>query len=73
MPDLVSLGLTGVEIKSLTVAPPELRSRANAAFFSIDTSSPHWLSFLEKREALALHVDDRIGTVEATLYMLGQA
>ena len=73
MPDLVSHGLAGVEIKFLTVAPPELRSRANAAFFSIDTSSPHWLSFLEKREALALHVDDRIGTVAATLYMLGQS
>lgn len=73
MPDLVSLGLTGVEIKSLAVAPSELRSRADAAFFSINTSSLHWLHFVEKREALALHVDDRIGTVEATLYMLGQS
>ena len=72
MPELVSRGLTGVDLKPLAVAPPELRSRADAAFFTIDTNSPHWQRFLEKREALALHVDERINTVGATLYMLGQ-
>jgi len=71
MPDLVSRGLQGVDLTPLSAAPPELRSRADAAFFSINTSSPHWQRFLDKREALALHVDDRIAMVDATLYMLG--
>ncbi|MGJ8603710.1 MAG: type VI secretion system baseplate subunit TssK [Marivita sp.] len=71
MPELVSRGLQGVELKPLSAAPPELRSRSDAAFFAINTSSVHWEKFLNTREALALHVDDRISTVDATLYMLG--
>ncbi|MEM9549675.1 MAG: type VI secretion system baseplate subunit TssK [Pseudomonadota bacterium] len=71
MPDLVSRGLQGVELTPLPAAPAELRSRSDAAFFAIDTSSAHWQRYLDKREALALHVDDRIETVDATLYMLG--
>ena len=71
MPDLVSRGLQGVDLTPLPAAPSELRSRSDAAFFSINTSSPHWQRYLDKREALALHVDDRIETVDATLYMLG--
>lgn len=70
MPDLVARGLPGIELKPLSVPPPELRSRSDAAFFAINTSSAHWQRYLEKREALALHVDDRIQTVDATLYML---
>jgi type VI secretion system protein ImpJ len=70
MPELVARGLPGIELKALSVAPPELRSRADAAFFAVNTSSEFWQRFLEKREALALHVDDRIRTVDAILYML---
>ncbi|WP_282096213.1 type VI secretion system baseplate subunit TssK [Epibacterium ulvae] len=70
MPELVSRGLTGVELTSLPVPPSELRSRSDAAFFSINTSSEHWQSYLGKREALALHVDDRIQRVDATLYLI---
>ncbi|TQF00095.1 MAG: type VI secretion system baseplate subunit TssK [Spiribacter salinus] len=71
MPELVSRGLPGVDLTPLSAAPAELRSRSDAAFFTINTSSAHWQRFLNKREALALHVDDRISTVDATLYMLG--
>lgn len=71
MPDLVARGLSGVVLTPMSAAPAELRSRSDAAFFSVDTSSEHWQRYLEKREALALHVDNRIRTVEATLYMLG--
>lgn len=70
MPDLVARGLHGVALAPMPVAPTELRSRADAAYFTINTSSEHWRRFLEKEEALALHVDDRIPSVEATLYML---
>ncbi|MEM1074112.1 MAG: type VI secretion system baseplate subunit TssK [Pseudomonadota bacterium] len=70
MPELVSLCLPGVDLTPMPMAPPELRSSADAAFFAINTSSEHWRLFVENREALALHVDDRIGSVEATLYML---
>lgn len=71
MPDLVARGLPGVDLTPLPVPPPELRSRSDAAFFVVNISSEHWQRYLEKREALALHVDDRIRKVEATLYMLG--
>ena len=71
MPELVSRGLPGIDLTTLAAPPVELRSRSDAAFFSINTSSPIWQRFLSKREALALHVDDRISTVDATLYMLG--
>jgi len=71
MPELVARGLPGVELTPMPVAPSELRSRADAAYFSINTSSENWRLFLEKREALALHVDDRIRSVEATLYLMG--
>ena len=70
MPDLVARGLPGVELTPLQVAPAELRARADAAFFAINTNSEHWQSYIGKREALALHVDDRIRRVEATLYMI---
>lgn len=71
MPDLVARGLPGVDLTPLPVPPPELRSRSDAAFFAVNISSEHWQRYLEKREALALHVDDRIRKVDATLYMLG--
>lgn len=71
MPDLVARGLPGVDLTPLPVPPPELRSRSDAAFFAVNISSEHWQKYLEKREALALHVDDRIRKVDATLYMLG--
>lgn len=70
MPDLVARGLSGVELTPLPVPPSELRSRSDSAFFSINTSSDHWQSYLDKREALALHVDDRIHRVDATLYLI---
>lgn len=70
MPELVSRGLTGVDLTPLPVPPSELRSRSDAAFFSINTSSEHWQAYLGKREALALHVDDRIQRVDATLYLI---
>lgn len=71
MPELVQRGLNGVGLRALSVAPTELRDRADAAFFAIDTGSAHWQRFIEKREALALHVDDRIRSLDATLYMVG--
>ena len=70
MPELIVRGLPGIELSPMRVAPPELRSRADAAFFMVDTSCEQWKYFVEKKEALALHVDDRICSVEATLYML---
>lgn len=70
MPSLVSRGLPGIDLTPMSVAPSELRSREDTAYFAINTSSGRWQQFLEKREALALHIDDRIRSVDATLYML---
>lgn len=70
MPDLVRLGLQGVRLTYLPVAPPELRDRPNTAFFAIDTSSTLWRRFVDEREALGLHVDERIPAPSVTLYMV---
>ncbi|WP_310620656.1 type VI secretion system baseplate subunit TssK [Flexibacterium corallicola] len=70
MPELVTHDLPGIDLIPLATAPAELRSRSNAAYFSINTKNTLWQKFLKKHEALALHVDDRIPLVDATLYML---
>jgi type VI secretion system protein ImpJ len=71
MPELVTRGLPGIELRPMTTAPGELRMRADAAFFEVNTASSLWKQFVDKREALALHVDSRIPALEATLYLLG--
>jgi type VI secretion system protein ImpJ len=71
MPELVKMGLPAIKLTSLGTAPSELRDKADAAFFAIDTGSPHWQRFVEKKEALAMHVDDRIPSLTSTLYLLG--
>lgn len=71
MPDLVTHGLQGVQLQHLPVAPPELRDKADTAFFAVDTRSPLWLRFVEKKEALGLHVDERIDAPTAMLYLIG--
>ncbi len=73
MPELVRRGLPGVPLDPLPAAPSELRDRADAAFFAIDTGSRHWTRFRDNREALGLHVDDRLPSVRATLFFLGGA
>lgn len=73
MPDLVVHGLPGVGLLHLPVAPPELRDRADTAFFAVDTASPQWQRFQDRSEALALHVDERIGAPAVTLYLIGAA
>lgn len=71
MPDLVTHGLQGVRLQHLPVAPPELRDKADTAFFAVDTGSPLWMRFVEKKEALGLHVDERIEAPSAMLYLIG--
>ena len=70
IPDLVRRGLPGIELSSMPNAPIELRDRTDAAFFLVNTDCELWHSFIDKQEALALHVDDRIQSFEAILYML---
>jgi type VI secretion system protein ImpJ len=71
MPELVTLGLQGVRLTHLPVAPPELRDKPDTAFFAVDTSSLLWMRFIEKKEALGLHIDERIDAPSATLYLIG--
>jgi type VI secretion system protein ImpJ len=70
MPDLVGRGLPGMKLTALSTAPAELRPKSNGAFFSIDTTTLEWKNLVDNREVLALHVDDRIKSIEATLYFL---
>jgi type VI secretion system protein ImpJ len=71
IPELVQMGLPGIRLTPLGTAPSELRDKDGSAFFAVDTGSPHWQKFLEKKEALAMHVDDRIPSLTSTLYLLG--
>lgn len=71
IPELVQMGLPGIKLTPLGAAPAELRDKDGAAFFAVDTGSVHWQRFVEKKEALAMHVDDRIPTLTSTLYLLG--
>ncbi len=71
MPELVTHGLQGVRLIHLPVAPSELRDKSDTAFFAIDTGSPLWMRFVDRKEALGLHVDERINTPSATLYLIG--
>lgn len=71
MPELVTHGLQGVRLTHLPVAPPELRDKTDTAFFAVDTNSSLWLRFIDSKEALGLHVDERIDAPSATLYLIG--
>ena len=69
--ELISKGLQGVDLQPLTTPPSELRASSETAFFNLDTSNNYWKKFIKKREALALHIDNRIELSAAKLYLIG--
>ena len=64
-------GLSGVTITALSVAPNELRPKPDVSYFEVDTHHPYWKEIVERRDAIALHVDLSIPDLEMTLYALG--
>lgn len=68
--NIVLNALSGVPIRSLPVAPSELKTRANAAYFEIDTKSEIWQNIVNNDEPIALHVDDRFTDIEIELNII---
>ncbi len=69
--DVVRNSLSGVTLTPLSVAPSELKPKSDVAYFEVDTHHPYWKDIVERREAIALHVDLSIPDLELTLYALG--
>lgn len=68
--EIVRNALSGVQLTPLPVAPSELKPMQGTAYFEVDTSDRNWLEMIENRDALALHVDTRVGDLEVMLYAL---
>ncbi|MCE0557529.1 type VI secretion system baseplate subunit TssK [Motilimonas sp. 1_MG-2023] len=68
--ELVRNALSGIDLHPLPVAPSELRPSPGLAYFEINDQHPLWLEMLNNRDALALHVDARIPTLDVVLYAL---
>ncbi len=69
--ELVRNGISGIPLTVLPIAPSELKPRADVCYFEIDTGHDFWQEIKNKREPIALHVDNRISDVNLTLYVLG--
>lgn len=68
--DIVMHGLPGIPLEYMRVPPSELRSQADISYFRIDTNHPYWEEFLKSGKQLAMHIDDRVTSASATLYIL---
>ena len=62
--------LSGVPIRNLSVAPTELKSKFDSAYFEIDTSSSIWKNMIENDDVIALHIDDRFSDISIELYVI---
>lgn len=69
--EVVRNGMSGITLTALPIAPSELKPQADVCYVEIDTRHPYWQELVEKREAIALHVDGRIPDVKLKLYALG--
>ncbi|MFC3152730.1 type VI secretion system baseplate subunit TssK [Litoribrevibacter euphylliae] len=69
--EVVRNSLSGVTLTPLSVAPSELKPKSDVTYFEIDTHHPYWKDIVDRREAIALHVDLSIPDLELTLYALG--
>lgn len=67
---LVRNALSGVTLRHLPHAPSELKSRHDAAYFEVDTTSEFWQSMIKKEEPIALHVDEKIEDINIEFYVI---
>lgn len=68
--NIVINALSGVPMRNLSVAPSELKSKNNAAYFEIDTKSELWQSIINNDEPIALHIDDRFNDLTVELNVI---
>ncbi|CZF78290.1 hypothetical protein GCE9029_00749 [Grimontia celer] len=68
--DLVRNALSGVDLRYLPVAPTELKSRSNAAYFEVNVHAELWQVLVKRDEPIALHIDERVGNVNVELHVI---
>ncbi|WP_274145236.1 type VI secretion system baseplate subunit TssK [Enterovibrio qingdaonensis] len=68
--DLVRNALSGVELRYLPVAPTELKSRSNSAYFEVNVHSELWQALVKRDEPIALHIDELVGNVTVELHVI---
>ena len=68
--NIVINALSGVPMRNLSVAPSELKSKNNAAYFEIDTRSELWQNIVNNDEPIALHIDDRFSDLTVELNVI---
>lgn len=69
--DVVRNGLSAIPMTALPVAPAELKPQPDVCYIEIDTRHSYWMTMIEKREPLTLHVDSRLPDLDLKLYALG--
>jgi type VI secretion system protein ImpJ len=68
--ELVRNGMSGVELRHMSVAPNALKPKVTASYFDVNINNDLWVNMLNKGEMLNMHIDNRIPDLEATLYAL---
>jgi type VI secretion system protein ImpJ len=68
--NIVLNALSGVPIRNLPVAPTELKSKTNAAYFEIDTRNNLWQSIINNDEPIALHIDEKLKDITVELHII---
>ncbi|WP_298771905.1 type VI secretion system baseplate subunit TssK [uncultured Shewanella sp.] len=68
--ELVRNSMSGIPLTVLPFAPNELKSRANKAYFELDTDSPYWQEIVRKDEPIALHLNEKIADFEIELIFI---
>ncbi len=68
--NIVINALSGVPMRNLPVAPSELKSKTNAAYFEIDTRSPLWQNIINNDEPIVLHIDEKLKDITVELNII---
>lgn len=68
--NIVINALSGVPLRNLPIAPTELKTKNNAAYFEIDTRSDIWQNIINNDEPIALHIDDRFKEIAVDLHII---
>jgi len=68
--ELVRNAMSGIELVHLAVAPHELKPKATACYFEVNTHNELWQDMLNRGETLNMHIDNKILDIDVTLYAL---
>ena len=68
--ELVCSALPGVRLEQMPVAPAELQSQPDMAYFEVDLSDYLWQELVSVSDRLVIHIDERLPDVELTLFVI---